>query len=99
MLGIHPQCGKKIMKAVALNKHMVAHCLVSGCAELMRKGGEASRIAVAEQALAAYGELDDEGRARFFRMFWEEYSAVPAAVRATYCHERHERDRQFENAA
>ncbi|WP_261398979.1 malonyl-CoA decarboxylase [Leisingera daeponensis] len=58
--------------------------LASGCAELMRKGGEASRIAVAEQALAAYAELDDEGKARFFRMLLEDFSADPAAVRSAY---------------
>ncbi|WP_264210751.1 malonyl-CoA decarboxylase [Leisingera thetidis] len=61
-----------------------AQRLASDCAELMRKGGEASRIAVAEQALAAYRELDDEGRARFFRMLLEDYSADPAAVRSAF---------------
>ncbi|MFW8634356.1 malonyl-CoA decarboxylase [Cribrihabitans pelagius] len=70
--------------AAPASSQPAAQRLASGCAELMRKGGEASRIAVAEQALAAYGELHDGGKAGFFRILLKDYSADPAAVRAAY---------------
>ena len=54
------------------------------CAGLMRQGGEVSRIAVAEQALEAYGGLDAEGKLGAFRLLLEDYSADPEAIRAAY---------------
>ena len=38
--------------------------LDEACERLMRRSGEASRIAVAEQALDAYAQLDDRGAHR-----------------------------------
>lgn len=58
--------------------------LETACARLMRQSGEASRIAIAEFALDAYGELDDEGRLRFFRSLLADYSADADAVRRAY---------------
>jgi len=61
-----------------------AERLARACAALMRRSGEASRIAVAEQALDAYGELGAAGKAAFFRMLLDAYSAAPDAIRAAY---------------
>lgn len=72
------------MGAVQASSQPPAQRLEASCAELMRRGGEASRIAVAEQALAAYAELDDQEKTRFFRMLLESYSADPAALRSAY---------------
>ncbi|WP_264214707.1 hypothetical protein [Leisingera thetidis] len=58
--------------------------LVNGCAQLMLPGGEASRMAVAGQALAAYAELDDAAKSRFFRLLLDEYSADPDALKVAY---------------
>jgi malonyl-CoA decarboxylase len=58
--------------------------LASACTALMGRSGEASRIAVAEQALDAYGELDAAGKAAFFRVLLDDYSADRDAIRAAY---------------
>ncbi len=58
--------------------------LAEGCVRLMRRSGEASRIAVAAQALEDYSELDATGKARFFRMLLEEYSADRDAIRRAH---------------
>ncbi|ODM45536.1 MCD, Malonyl-CoA decarboxylase MCD [Ruegeria sp. PBVC088] len=58
--------------------------LAEGCSALMRLGGEASQVVVAEQALAAFAELDDPAKLRFFQSLLDDYSADPAAIRAAY---------------
>jgi malonyl-CoA decarboxylase len=58
--------------------------LANACTALMRRSGEASRIAVAEQALDAYGELDAAGKAAFFQALLVDYSASPEAIRTAY---------------
>ncbi len=58
--------------------------LAEACGRLMRRSGEASRIAVAEEALDAFGELDGPGRAAFFHMLLDAYGAEPDGIRAAY---------------
>jgi malonyl-CoA decarboxylase len=58
--------------------------LDEACERLMGRSGEASRIAVAEQALDAYAGLGGADRVRFFRTLLERYSADAEAIRAAY---------------
>jgi malonyl-CoA decarboxylase len=58
--------------------------LATHCARLMRRSGEASRIAVAEAALDAYGALEPAEKVDFFRVLLAGYSADAAAIRAAY---------------
>ena len=58
--------------------------LAAACARLMRPSGEASRIAVAGEALDAFGELEDADRRAFFRSLLDEYSADPAPICDAY---------------
>lgn len=58
--------------------------LRAACAELMRRGGEASRTAVAAEALDAYGDIENADRETFFRALLTDYSADPTAIRAAY---------------
>lgn len=54
------------------------------CAVLMGRIGDAARVAVAEQALSAYGELDAEERAAFFRALRDDHGVDAQAIRAAY---------------
>ncbi|MDT0683111.1 malonyl-CoA decarboxylase family protein [Roseicyclus sp. F158] len=65
--------------------------LSASCRELMRRGGEATRIAAAEQALEAFAELGDAAKLRFFRTLLTDYSADPEAIRAAYARWEEER--------
>jgi malonyl-CoA decarboxylase len=58
--------------------------LANACDRLMRRSGEASRIAVAEEALDAFGELDAAGRVAFFHTLLDDFGAEPEAIRAAY---------------
>lgn len=58
--------------------------LSAACARLMRPSGEASRIAVAGEALDAFAALDAEERVAFFRSLLEDYGAEAEAIRAAY---------------
>lgn len=51
---------------------------------LMGRIGDASRVAVAEQALAAYAELDEADRKHFFELLRDAYGVDPAAIRTAY---------------
>ena len=70
--------------AAAASALPAAERLTRACSALMRRSGEASRIAVAERALDAYGELDAAGKAAFFRILLDDFSAVPEAIRNAY---------------
>lgn len=54
------------------------------CERLMDRVGEASRVAVAEQALDAYARLDRDDRIRFFRLLLDDYGVDAVAVRDAY---------------
>ncbi len=58
--------------------------LATACEALMGRQGEASRIALAEQALDAYAELDAAGKAHFFHQLLADYGAAPAEIRLAY---------------
>lgn len=58
--------------------------LAAACEELMARAGEASRVAVAGEALDAYGLLDETGKIGFFRLLLGDYSSDPEAIRATF---------------
>jgi malonyl-CoA decarboxylase len=70
--------------AAAASPLAAADRLAGACTALMGRSGEASRIALAEQALDAFGELDAGGKADFFRVLLADYSAAPDAIRAAY---------------
>ncbi len=54
------------------------------CAVLMGRIGDAARVAVAEQALSAYAELDAEERLAFFRSLRDDHGVDADAIRAAY---------------
>ncbi|KGJ03778.1 malonyl-CoA decarboxylase [Paracoccus halophilus] len=54
------------------------------CKVLMARIGDAARVAVAEQALAAYAELDEPEKRAFFRMLLNDYGVDPADIRKAY---------------
>lgn len=58
--------------------------LAAACDVLMGRIGEAARVAVAEQALAAYDELTNADKARFFALLRDSYGVDAGAVRAAY---------------
>lgn len=58
--------------------------LAAACDVLMGRIGEAARIAVAEQALAAYAELDEQGRQAFFVLLRDRFGADPDPIRKAF---------------
>ena len=58
--------------------------LEAACAVLMSRIGDAARVAVAEQALSAYAELDAEGRMAFFALLRDGFAPDPALIRARF---------------
>ena len=58
--------------------------LAAACDVLMDRIGDAARVAVAEQALAAYAELDAPQRRAFFTRLRDGFDADPARVRAAF---------------
>lgn len=56
----------------------------AACSVLTGRIGDAARVAVAEQALAAYGDLDAAGRLTFFRLLRDSYGVAPEPIRAAY---------------
>jgi malonyl-CoA decarboxylase len=58
--------------------------LIAASSVLMKKTGEASRIAVAEQALLAYAGLNAEDRLRFFRHLRDDYGVNSDQIRSAY---------------
>lgn len=58
--------------------------LAAACDVLMGRIGDAARVAVAEQALAAYGELDEKDRHRFFALLRDKFDSDPEAIRQAF---------------
>ncbi|TPE51065.1 MCD, Malonyl-CoA decarboxylase MCD [Amaricoccus solimangrovi] len=74
----------RLARPAAVSETPAGPRLAAACARLMRPSGEASRIAVAGEALDAFDALDAAGRAAFFRALLDDYGADPAQVRAAY---------------
>jgi malonyl-CoA decarboxylase len=60
--------------------HRGTRHVVSLCRQLLGERGEASGVALARETLAAYRELDDEGREQFFYTLSREFSPSPEEV-------------------
>lgn len=58
--------------------------ITAACAALMGRIGDASRVAVAQQALTAYDELDEVGRLAFFALLRDEYGVDDDAIHRAY---------------
>lgn len=56
----------------------------AACSVLMGRIGDASRVAVAEQALAAYAELSPDEKQAFFELLRDSYGVVPDQIRSAY---------------
>lgn len=54
------------------------------CAVLMGRIGDAARVAVADQALSAYGDLEDGDRLEFFRTLRDAYGVDADRIRQAY---------------
>jgi len=54
------------------------------CSMLMQRMGDAARIAVAQEALSAYEQLEREEKQRFFEHLRDDYAADPALIRKAY---------------
>lgn len=61
-----------------------AERLAAACDVLMGRIGDAARVAVAEQALAAYAELDPAGRRDFFTALRDGFNPDPDHVRRAF---------------
>ncbi|MDO6667339.1 malonyl-CoA decarboxylase family protein [Paracoccus sp. 1_MG-2023] len=69
------------LKALA---HPAPERLIAACSVLMGRIGDASRVAVAEQALAAYAELSVDERRVFFAHLRDDYGVDADAIRNAY---------------
>lgn len=58
--------------------------VVAAASVLMGRIGDATRVAVAEQALGAYAGLDAAGKKRFFEMLRDDYGVDAEAIRTAY---------------
>ncbi len=58
--------------------------LTAACDVLMGRIGDAARVAVAEQALAAYAQLTKPERHDFFVMLRDRFNSSPEAIRAAF---------------
>ncbi|MEX6634766.1 malonyl-CoA decarboxylase domain-containing protein [Hyphococcus lacteus] len=76
--------GKATSAAIEAMTRPAKERLRVGCDILMTRIGDASRVAVAEQALNAYSELTDHDKIEFFRMLRDEYGINSDAVRTAY---------------
>ncbi|WP_051142273.1 hypothetical protein [Paracoccus zeaxanthinifaciens] len=64
--------------------HPAPERLIAACSVLMGRIGDASRVAVAEQALAAYGDLSDDEKRAFFAHLRDDYGVDADAIRSAY---------------
>lgn len=76
--------GREQVTAQTLLMRPAAERLAAACDVLMGRIGEAARIAVAEQALAAYAALDEQGRRDFFALLRDRFGADPEPIRKAY---------------
>lgn len=76
--------GKDQLTAQTLLMRPPAERLAAACDVLMGRIGEAARVAVAEQALAAYAELDAEKQHDFFALLRDRFGADPEPIRKAY---------------
>ena len=76
--------GRGTLTAQNLLMRPAAERLAAACDVLMGRIGEAARVAVAEQALSAYAELDAAGRHDFFVLLRDSFGADPAPIRRAY---------------
>lgn len=60
------------------------HGLTRACQTLMQRGGEASQIFTAQQALNHYRQLEPEEQRAFFALLANDYAAEPEAIHAAY---------------
>ncbi|WP_185983462.1 malonyl-CoA decarboxylase domain-containing protein [Aureimonas mangrovi] len=67
-----------------LSRRAASLRLDEALARIMRPSGEASRIAVAGEALDAFAELDSAGKLAFFHKLLDDYGADAEAIRARY---------------
>lgn len=58
--------------------------LIAACDVLMGRIGDAARVAVAEQALEAYAELNADEKAAFFAHLRDGFNAEPDAIRIAF---------------
>lgn len=58
--------------------------IVAACSVLMERIGDAARIAVAEQALAAYRQLGETEKVRFFNLLKDDYGIDAEKVRLAF---------------
>ena len=58
--------------------------LIAACDVLMGRIGDAARVAVAEQALEAYAELNADEKAAFFAHLRDGFNAEPDAIRTAF---------------
>ncbi len=58
--------------------------LSAACDVLMGRIGDASMIAVAEQALAAYAELDESEKMQFWELLRDHFASDPADIRKAF---------------
>ncbi|MFD1881566.1 malonyl-CoA decarboxylase domain-containing protein [Paracoccus pacificus] len=58
--------------------------LSAACSVLMGRIGDAAQVAVAEQALAAYGQLDRSEKQTFFTQLRDNFDADPTAIRTAF---------------
>ncbi|WP_323715901.1 malonyl-CoA decarboxylase [Paracoccus aminovorans] len=77
----HPADETAMRKALA---RPAPERLAAACDVLMDRIGDAARVAVAEQALAAYDELDADQRRNFFMLLRDRFGADPDAIRKNF---------------
>ncbi|MBX9730874.1 MAG: malonyl-CoA decarboxylase N-terminal domain-containing protein [Sphingomonas sp.] len=58
--------------------------IAAACSVLMGRIGDASRVAVAQQALSAYAELEATEKQRFFEILRDDYGVDAASIRTAY---------------
>lgn len=58
--------------------------IAAACSVLMGRIGDAARVAVAQQALAAYAELDASEKQRFFEILRDDYGVDADSIRTAY---------------
>jgi len=71
---------RRLLGGARRRSHQRTDHLADLCASLLGGRGEVSGAALAREAIAAYGELDEPGREAFFDLLAEEFAPSPEAV-------------------